>query len=696
MKKLLLTLFIFSALHSFAQNPLVKMWDKRYGGTNYDELTCFQQTKDGGYILGGSSLSDISGNKTQALRGNYDYWIVKLDSLGIKQWDKDFGGTDYDNLNCLIQTTDGGYLLGGYSYSGVSGDKTQATWGNVDYWIVKTDSVGNKIWDKDFGGTEYDWLTSVQQTKGGGYILGGYSWSGINGDKSQPVWGGWYPDYWILKIDSIGNKEWDKDFGGSLGESLYSIEQTSDGGYILGGQSVSGVGGDKTQPNWTPGYIDYWIVKTDSIGNKLWDKDFGGTSDDPFRSLHQTSDGGFILGGWSTSGISGDKTQASQGGSGDADIWILKIDSLGNKQWDRDFGGTNTENYFGNIFRTFDGGYLLSGSSDSQSSGDKSENNLGVSQAWIVKTDSFGIKQWDKTVLTLPDGKTTPYVIQTMNGCYAVAKGSFGGVAGNKTEQNWDTTYSTTDFWIIKFCDSTSLLPSSALSSATPICPGTCTSFLNLSTLATTYQWSFPGATPDTSTATNPTNICYANSGSYDVQLVATNANGSDTLLLSNYITVYPSPAPQGISQSGDTLFANGGATTYQWYFNSAIVNGATNYFYVAPSSGDYNVVCIDANECEVEAAVFNVVASAQSAVFSPQSAEIHPNPVEDKLEITGAFLKDKKQIDISIYNLLGEKIFSAVDCRLWTVDCGLFPPGMYYLEVASSSKIFRTKFVKQ
>ncbi len=229
------------------------------------------------------------------------------------------------------------------------------------------------------------------------------------------------------------------------------------------------------------------------------------------------------------------------------------------------------------------------------------------------------------------------------------------------------------------------------------LCPGTCTDFLNLSFNATSYQWSFPGASPDTSTATNPANICYANSGSYDVQLVATNANGSDTLLLSNYITVYPTPPPQAIAQSGDTLFANAGANSYQWYFNTTIISGATDYFYVAPQSGDYNVVCTDANGCEVEAAVFNVIAAVLPSPLGEGSGErLHPNPVVDKLEITGLFLKDKKGIDISIYNIVGEKVFSAVDCRLPTVDCGLFPSGMYYLEVTSSEKVFRSKFIKQ
>ncbi|MEO8088640.1 MAG: T9SS type A sorting domain-containing protein, partial [Bacteroidota bacterium] len=230
-------------------------------------------------------------------------------------------------------------------------------------------------------------------------------------------------------------------------------------------------------------------------------------------------------------------------------------------------------------------------------------------------------------------------------------------------------------------------------SSNTTICENGCINFTNASVHSTSFQWSFPGATPDTSTDINPTNICYSTPGTYDVQLVATNPIGSDTLLLSSYITVYPAPPAQGISQSGDTLFANAGAASYQWYFNTFIIPGATDYFYIATSNGDYNLIATDANGCEVEAVIFNVAASLQSTVDS-QQLTIFPNPVEDKLVIGN--LKSGTAVDIFIYNLPGEKVFSAVDCRLRTVDCGQLTTGMYYLEISVGEKVFRTKFVKQ
>ncbi len=381
---------------SHTQNPLLKKWDYRYGGTDLDRLRYFLQTKSGAFLIGGDSYSGIGGDKSQPNLGLNDYWIVKLDAAGNKLWDKNFGGTNSENLTCFDETIDGGFIIGGISQSGIGGDKTQPLWGNAndeDYWIVKIDSMGSKQWDRDLGGTHYDELLSIEQTTDGGYILGGISASDSTGDKTQPQWG--YFDYWIIKLDSNGNKQWDKDIGGLALDQFSDMQQTNDGGYILAGYTYSGIGGDKTEPVW--GSMDFWVVKLDSAGNKQWDKNYGTAGYDELSSVKLTNDGGYIIGGYTASGIGGDKTQISWGSS---DYWMIKIDSNGNKQWDKDFGGTSAD-MLDNVIQTRDNGYLLSGISQSPMSGDKTENNLGSEQMWIVKTDSNGNKLWDKTIFTL-------------------------------------------------------------------------------------------------------------------------------------------------------------------------------------------------------------------------------------------------------------------------------------------------------
>lgn len=256
----------------------------------------------------------------------------------VKQWDRSFGGDGYDGLQSMQQTLDGGYILGGFSSSNISGDKTQACQGREDYWVVKVDGQGSKQWERTFGGDNWDYLQSMQQTTDGGYILGGYSDSGVSGDRSvpsQPSPSGLSPtDYWLVKLDAQGNKQWDRAYGGSGTDLFSSLQQTADGGYILGGKSYSTLSGDQTQPS--RGGADFWVIKVDAQGNKQWDRALGGQQEEALTCLQHTRDGGYILGGFSMSGISGDRTKSSRGGN---DFWVIKLDNQGNQQWDQAYGG---------------------------------------------------------------------------------------------------------------------------------------------------------------------------------------------------------------------------------------------------------------------------------------------------------------------------------------------------------------------
>jgi len=231
------------------------------------------------------------------------------------------------------------------------------------------------------------------------------------------------------------------------------------------------------------------------------------------------------------------------------------------------------------------------------------------------------------------------------------------------------------------------------------ICPGTCTDFTNLSINATSFIWSFPGANPPVSTDANPANICYNTPGSYDVTLIADGVSGSDTLVLANYMTVFPFPPAQGIQQSGDTLFANQGAVTYQWYHNGSLIPGATEYFYVASEGGTYNVIATDNNGCEVEAVINDVVAHTPLAVgYWPIT--IHPNPVTDKFIIHKSQVTSETAVEISIYNTIGERVWakqqSFVLGKESEINCEFLPAGLYMLNINTGDKIIRTKFVKQ
>jgi hypothetical protein len=234
-----------------------KEWDKTVGGIERDILVALQPAADGGYVLAGYSSSGVSSDKTESIRGSFDYWAVKLDAAGTKEWDRTFGGSKTEILMALELTSDGGYILGGYSPSGKSGDITQANKGDNDFWVVKLNAAGDKAWDKTLGGQGQDLLNSLQSTSDGGYLLGGSSDSDVSGDKSQGSHGA--TDQWVVKLDAAGDMQWDRTYGGSTLDALTSLHQTLDGGYILGGSSDSDSNGDKSQPS--QGGSDFWIVK---------------------------------------------------------------------------------------------------------------------------------------------------------------------------------------------------------------------------------------------------------------------------------------------------------------------------------------------------------------------------------------------------------------------------------------------------
>ena len=306
-----------------------KLWDRTFGGANYDSGYSVQQTLDGGYIITG--FTDSFGEDA--------LWLIKTDDQGNMIWDRTFGGAYNEKSTSVQQTLDGGYIIMGGTHSLGAG--------SYDLWLIKTDDQGNKIWDRTFGGEEYDFCGSVQQTLDGGYIITGSTWS----------FGAGLADLWLIKTDGQGNKLWDRTFGGAEEDDGWSVQQTLDGGYIITGYTES----------FGAGSNDLWLIKTDEQGNKLWDRTFGGARDEMSVSVQQTLDGGYIIMG-STDSFG-------------ADQWLIKTDEKGNKIWDRTFGGED-QDYGWSVQQTLDGGYIITGSTWSFGE--------GLTDLWLIKTDDQG------------------------------------------------------------------------------------------------------------------------------------------------------------------------------------------------------------------------------------------------------------------------------------------------------------------
>ena len=312
------------------------------------------------------------------------------------QWEKSIGGQQADYLMDAQPTADYGFILAGSSLSIPSGTKSENNKGDLDYWIWKMNEKGNLDWQKSFGGSGADFLESIALTNDGGFILAGESSSPgtasdnkKDGDKIGACIGN--DDFWIIKLNAAGGEEWQKTIGGFGEEKLKVIKQTKDGGYIIGGASSSDQSGDKKQNCF--GNLDYWIVKLDTKGTIEWQKTYGGSYFDILRSLEQTTDGGYIVGGYSNSPASGNKATDT---NGVGDYWILKLDVKGQQVWQKTIGGDQDDQLYV-VHQTYDGNYIVGGNSNSGVSNEKNKSTANGTDFWVLKLDQDGGILWQET-----------------------------------------------------------------------------------------------------------------------------------------------------------------------------------------------------------------------------------------------------------------------------------------------------------
>jgi len=452
---IIIAAFFYSTVN--AQSPAIE-WQKTIGGSLTDGSfsfnsapTIIKPTADGGYIVGGSSQSSISGLKTENSRGNFDYWIVKLDAARNILWQKTFGGSMIDYFEDIEQTADGGYIIAGISQSGISGDKTSPSFDGgafADVWIIKTDASGNIAWQKTYGGSMSDVPKNIKQTSDGGYIMGCWSGSESNtitgiGNKTSLQKGG-SADYWVVKMDASGNSVWQADYGGATGSAatLNSLKITADGGYVLcGGFFGFATGNDKTEAS--RGGNDFWLVKITNTGTVQWDKTLGGSMSDIGQSIAQTTDGGYIVTGESESNISGDKTENAIAGSTNFDYWVLKLNSTGGIVWQNTIGSYQDDRPRC-IEQAADGGYVIGGFSQSPIWADKSAISQ-FNDFWFVKLNTNGTIEWNKTISAANDDYSMQMTLAA-DGGILIAGGSSGGIQYDKTE----SSYGGLDYWIVK------------------------------------------------------------------------------------------------------------------------------------------------------------------------------------------------------------------------------------------------------
>lgn len=405
--------------------PSILQWQKTYGSSVNELGFAITNASDGGYVLAGSTVGnngDVSGN-----HGGSDAWIVKLNNTGNIVWQKCFGGTGGDYAYDIVSTSDGGYIFSGATSS--SDGDISGFHGAVDAWVVKLSATGTIEWQKVLGGSATERALSVIVTSTGEYLVAGYT-NSTDGDVSGNH--GNY-DSWIVKLSSAGNTVWTKTYGGSLYDVAATITEVTDGFMIsAGAESIDGDLSTLTHH----GGRDLWLYKINSNGDLQWQKTYGGSGEDNGGNIRMTSDGGFVFSSTTTSN-NGDVS----GNHGYFDTWVVKLNATGNIVWQKCFGGTDMDNAgimdidaAGNILLV---GYTFSRNGDIP-------GNKGGSDLWILQLDQNGNKL-NSNVLGGKKGDTGEDAVATTDGMYMSVgrtESNDGDVSGN---------HGLSDIWVVKF-----------------------------------------------------------------------------------------------------------------------------------------------------------------------------------------------------------------------------------------------------
>ena len=410
-------------------------WNRLIGGNIHDQFYAVCRNAAGAFVGAGTTTSnngDISGN-----HGSFDVWVAKFDVNGVLAWNKVFGGAGEEMASAIIQAPGGGYIVAGYTRSN-DGDVTQQK-GNGDVWVIKLDENGTKVWQKTYGGTGYDYASAVVATSDNGFLISGATESrdgDVTGQHSLPATT--TPDVWLIKIDGSGNIQWQKAYGGTGKDESTMLLQTADGGFLsVGSSDATTTNGDVTPVHGANGFADFWVFKTDATGNLVWQKSYGGTSAEAARTALALTDG-YLIGGYAMSN-DGQVTNFK----GTMDTWVIKIDLTGNLVWQKTFGGSGWDylNYLAP-----DGDGFIFGASTTSNDGDVTGNH-GTYDAWVLKMDASGNKQWQKAFGGTGDDDPARYIYSLPNGSYLVSSSTQSNGTGDVPSGN----HGNFDVWIFNF-----------------------------------------------------------------------------------------------------------------------------------------------------------------------------------------------------------------------------------------------------
>jgi len=659
---LLLLFFSLLMVEANSQAPDWVWARSAYSGIAGEGLGSNIATDDSGntFITGSYTDSIIFGSYILPGQGVY---VAKYDSSGNVKWAKSIVGsgqgygvaTDHSG-NCLVT---------GYDPLGI--------------YLVKYDPAGNVLWSKTIYGQALG--NSVATDSLGNVFITGYFYSTIY-FSSLTLNSTGSADVFLAKFDSSGNILWAKSYGGSGNDYGYGVITDASGNlYVTGNFSSSSI----TFGSFTFITPGFFLFKADSSGLVLWAKDITGATPSR-RACTDKLNNIYLTGSFSAPVTFGGHTLTSVGAS---DVFLVKYDSSGNVLWAKSAGGRQGDignevaaDKFGKVYiiGNFANDTIMFGAITLIVP--ISSNNTG----YIAGYDSSGNALFAKALLR--GGKDQNSISVSGSGSIYIG-GDYEGVSILGNDTLWPTAL--TNVFVAKLIYQ-GVISANFISSDTNICTeGTnCINFYDHSSGApTSWHWTFAGASPSTSSLQNPTNICYSNTGTYPVTLIATNSLGTDTLIVPQMIIVNAPPPPPVISVSHDTLFSSS-APAYQWYYNGNPINGAAGSFYVATQPGTYAVMITNSG-CSVLSA--SVLASVDE-LNAVAGISIYPNPFDKLLTVA---VKGNEECEIILFDVTSRELLHRSFVNSATINTEPFAKGVYLYELRNKNGVIGNgKVVKE
>jgi PKD repeat protein len=619
------------------------MWRKTIGGSSIDIGTEVSELANGDLLISGYTASvngDIPGNN-----GNFDALLIRTNSLGTIRWSRIYGGTRVDLSYSHTVTSDGGFVLGGGSYS--NDVDLNNNHGDQDFWVLKTDSTGNILWQQSSGGSDVDVCYSITKDANGNIYACGTSNSTDGNFQNHGNY-----DILVTKYNPAGNILWEKTYGGSSYETAQTIIVDSHQKILVGGYTRSNDG----DVDLNYGYGDSWILKLNSGGSIYQEKNFGGSGGDDLFSIIETLDGGYLLTSGSTS-----SNHDIVNSLGQEDIWLFKTDATLNTEWSRNYGGTGNDRPV-KVLQNADGGFLVSGytfSNDYDVSG-----YHGSGDIWLLKLSCKVPSAFFSSALDVCLGETitiadsSQYASQVswfLNNSFIsssnITQIPLTVTGYYKIALNVQTCYYSSDYSSYINVRDCNLPVVNFSAQSTAVCANGQVVFNDASVGANSWQWQFPGGTPSTSTLRNPI-INYSTPGIYSVMLTVTNLHGSQTAMKLNYIAVNALPAIPTISITGNELMSSA-STTYQWFLNNTPVANEIYQSISATVPGFYQVMVTDNHRCSSISDPTFYSTTKTEEIDATKKLLVYPNPASSKLNVV---VPENSTGRLCIINMKGQK----------------------------------------